>query len=153
MHSSTSILRHEPPAPWIGRGPSPPRRRITRKLAEWISLGISIAIVGGLAAILLRDAINSNGPYAVPTVHVVNSDIQQQGAVWIVPVEVENNASQTLRDVDIELSYRRAGEQPETDTLTIDYLGRECSETIYFYLHQDPKGLKLEVRPLHYRMK
>src|SRR5687767_15008379 len=153
MNSAIPTLRHPPPAPLIGRGQSPPRRRLARKLAEWISLAVSIAIVGGLAAVLLRDALNGNGPYAVPTVQVVGSGIQQHGAVWIVPVSVENAGTQTLRDLDVELSYGRSGERAESDKVTIDYLGRECSEVVYFYLTQDPRRLKLEARPLHYRMK
>ena len=153
MSTALPSPRRETPEPLITRGASPAQRKTTRKLAEWVSLGLSIAIVGGLAGILIRDAVTGNGPYAVPNVRVMTHQIQQRGGTWIVPVLVENPASQTLRDLDIELFYARPGQEPRSDTTTIDYLGRECSESIYFYLQQDPKGLELKARAVHYRMK
>lgn len=152
MNTTTPRLRHQPPTPLISHGQSPPRRRTTRKVAEWVSLALSIAIVGGLAVVLVRDALSGNGAFVVPSVTVLEQDIRQQGATWIVPVRVDNDAPRTLHDLDVELSHVRGGEPPQTDSVTLDYLGRGCSETVYFYLPHDPRAGTLHGKALHYRL-
>jgi len=79
--------------------------------------------------------------------------VHQVGAVFILPVEVENSGERTLRDLTVELTYTPSGEQePRKAEATIDYLGQRARQKIYFYLNHDPRQMQVKVRPLHYRL-
>lgn len=124
-----------------------------RKLAEWVSLGVSAALIASLAAFLVYETAKGNGEYNVAQTVPQMDAVQQVGAVFILPVEVKNSGERTLRDLDVELTYTPSGErEPQSAVATIDYLGQRARQKIYFYLDHDPRQMQVQVRPLHYRL-
>ena len=126
-------------------------RSAKRKLAEWVSLGVSIVLIAGIAGMLLFEALRANSPF-IPAEAVLQLDqVRQQNGRYILPIEVKNEGHHTLRDVRIEIAYDVAGEQLRQD-FTIDYLGEQSQQTIYVYLDHDPSGLRVEAKPVQYRL-
>jgi uncharacterized protein (TIGR02588 family) len=126
-------------------------RSAKRKLAEWISLGVSVLLILGIATSLLVEALRGGWEYvpaeAVPQLERV---VAQNGR-YVLPIVVKNDGRHTMRDVRIEIEYEVSGE-PHKQDFTIDYLGERSEQTIYIYLDHDPRRLRIEARPVQYRL-
>lgn len=137
-----------------GRGGGGERGRPGRRtLAEWVSLGISAALIAGLGVFLVYEIMKGDGAYNVARAVAQTDQVQQVEGLFILPVEVENRGERTLRDVAVELTYTLPGkEQPETAEAKIDYLGEGVKQKLYFYLEHDPRQMPVSARALHYQL-
>ncbi len=129
------------------------RHRPGHRLAEWVSLTISALILLTLAGYLVYEAFQANEPYVPVEVQPRTAEVRQvDDGRFILPVFIANRGQQTLRDLNIELSYQPPDRQPETTEILIDYVGERSEHTVYFYLDQDPATLKPKVRATSYRL-
>jgi len=123
-----------------------------RKLAEWVSLGISVALIFGLAGYLLMEALKPHPAYVPVKVQPLLKQVREEENRFILPVEVTNQGRRTLRDLTIEIEFRPDGGKPESREVTIDYLGERSKQEIYVYFDRHPRALQVQARPLTYRL-
>jgi uncharacterized protein (TIGR02588 family) len=114
----------EPDAPGAADGQREDSKgRSARKLAEWVSLGISAVLILGLAGFLLVEAFRANEPFVPVEVQAKADETRQLNGRFILPVQITNHGEQTLRDLKIELSFTSPDGEPDKTDLLIDYLG------------------------------
>jgi uncharacterized protein (TIGR02588 family) len=128
------------------------RRTAGRLVAEWISLGISVLLILGLSGYLAWQALGTESSYIPVRVQPLWGEVRPQDGRFVVPIQVENQGSQTVRDLRIGISYvGEEGEAVEQDT-TIDYLGEKSTTRIFVYTPTDPRQAQLEVTPSLYHL-
>jgi uncharacterized protein (TIGR02588 family) len=118
-------------------------------LAEWVSLAVSALLILGIAAYLLRQATLPHEEYVRVRAEALTSQGRELDGTLILPVRVVNPSRHTLREVQLEVSYRAGGEEQSADVL-IDYLGERSSRMIYVYLQ--PGAREVRAEPRHYRL-
>lgn len=137
-----------------GSGGAGEGRRVGRRLAEWISVAVSAALILGLAVFLVVAGLTGPEGSVVPEVRALPDRAEQHGDVWVLPVRVKNQGRQMLGDLGVELRYTPPGApQPERVEATIDYLGKRSEQEVYFYVPGDPRGMSVEARALHFQVK
>jgi uncharacterized protein (TIGR02588 family) len=126
--------------------------RGSRRLAEWISFGVSLALVLGLAGHLVwrmrvpvEDAVDARVTAQLD--HVT----EQQGR-FVLPLVVENPSARTVRDLQVRIEYGPPGAAPESMDLLVDYLGQSSEQIVYAYFRRDPRALKISAEPISYRL-
>ncbi len=127
-----------------------PAHSAGRKLAEWVSLGLSALVILALVGYLAVEAFRKNEPFIPVEVQALLNDTREVEGKFILPVKVTNRGAQTLRDLKVELRYEPPGSAAETADVLIDYLGERSEQTAYFYFAQHPNALKLEARAVSY---
>ena len=130
-----------------GRGRSGPR-----KLAEWVSLGISAALIATLAGYLVYQGLQPQPPYVAAEAQVLMNRVLEKDGKYILPIEVVNHGRLTLRELNVEVEYRGPDGKQETREFTIDYLGEQSKQKIYLYFDQHPRDLQVKAEPLTYRL-
>lgn len=122
-----------------------------RKVAEWITMGLSILIVLGVAAYLTWMAVGSDTPFARVEATVLLDQTRQEGDQYIVPVEVRNHGRRTVHALRGAVTWGPgdAGHQRE---FRIDYLGENGSQRLYFIFEQPPQSLGLRAAAWQYQL-
>ena len=123
-----------------------------RLLAEWVSLGISLLLILGVAGFLLYEALQPSPPYVPAQARALVEETRPQDDRYIMPVEVHNGGERTLREIKIELEYTSPDGKRETRDATLDYLGERSRDRVYFYFDDDPRGLHVQAKPVTYRV-
>ena len=123
-----------------------------RKLAEWVSLIASALLILGVAAVLIYNAVQPNEPVVNVTAAAEMEKVQAKGERFILPVRVANKGDRTVHDLTVEVSFQPRDAEPQTAEMTIDYLGEDSENVVYFYFEEDPKGLQIKTRPASYRL-
>lgn len=121
--------------------------REARSGAEWVTFAISLAILLGVAALILFQVGDTSGP-ALPTV-VKTGPVEQSKGKWLVPVEVRNEGGETAESVQVTASFEAGGETIEADQ-EVEFLAKGESAEVVFVFDQDPAGGKLDVRVAGY---
>ncbi len=124
----------------------------SRKLAEWITMILSAMIVLAVAGYLVYGITQPDEPFVASQVRVLKDQARRQGQAWIVPVEVHNRGSQTLRRLLVDITWPGDARPPESRRLQIDYLGERATHTSYLYLPTDPAGLTFDAHPISYQI-
>jgi uncharacterized protein (TIGR02588 family) len=119
-----------------------------RKLAEWITLAISVVIVGGVAVYLIYQSTQDHPPQVPARVELKLDELVQQNGQYIVPVEVTNNGRRTIQDFTGTLTQPSVKDRE----FKIDFLGERASQKVYFYFDQDPRQLQLAAQAASYRL-
>jgi uncharacterized protein (TIGR02588 family) len=123
-----------------------------RRLAEWITFGISLALVLALTAHLawrLRE----------PVTDVIDARVtprfdrvaQQEGR-YVLPLDIVNPGGRTIRDLQVRLDYRSAGGERRNMELLLDYVGQSSEQVVYTYFREDPRTLSIRAEALSYRV-
>lgn len=123
-----------------------------RKLAEWISFGVSVVLILATAAALIWKAMEPNAPMVDVAAVPLLDQAQETGGRFVLPVKVENHGDRTLHDLKVELSFQPPDDTPQTTDAMIDYLGEHSEQVLYFYFEEDPRSLNVEARPASYRL-
>ncbi|MCC2671916.1 MAG: hypothetical protein K0Q72_4387 [Armatimonadetes bacterium] len=120
-------------------------RPARRKLAEWVTLSISSAIVFGLSGFLIMEGSRPESRFVTTTTRLRLDQVHKLKDTFVLPVEVRNDGSRTIRELAIQITA------PGIDhEVTLDFLGERSSETIYAYLDKDPRTVKVEATPRSY---
>ena len=123
-----------------------------RKPAEWVTMGLSVVLVLGVAGFLVYEGMNQDSLFVGAEVKVLAEQAVERRGKFVVPVRVENPARRTLKDFKIRVTYQAAGGGPETEDVVIDYVGERASVTVYVYLDRDPRAARVEARAVGYRL-
>ena len=129
-----------------------PKRRARRRAAEWVSLGISVALICLTAGYLVYDGLRSRSPVVPVDVRVELDRAVDTGGRYVLPLLVRNLGQRTLRDVRVEVSHQSDGAARQTQDFDIDYLGERAEQRIFVYLEEDPRTLSVEARAMQYRL-
>jgi uncharacterized protein (TIGR02588 family) len=131
------------------------RERATRgprRVAEWITFGLSLTLVLALSAHLawrLRE----------PVTELVDARItprldrvaQQEGR-FVLPLDIANPGGRTIRDLQVRVEYRGAGGELRSMDLLVDYLGQSSEQVVYTYFRDDPRTLSIRAEAMSYRV-
>ena len=131
------------------------QRPAGRKLAEWVTLGVSVVLVLGVAGHLLREALEDRPPYIPVTVRVLTEEAGDTGGTFVLPLEVANRGGRTITSLTVRVTTRPAdggAAEPTEIDLTIDYLGEGASERVYVVLDRHPRELRVEARTVSYQL-
>ena len=139
--SNEKPLQDEDREPQPSRGP--------RRLAEWLSFGISLALVLALVGHLLwrlREPVDD----AVPTQVSLQLDrVSEQQGRFVLPIEVKNLGARTVRELQLRVEFEEGGQRRNLDVL-IDYVGQSAAQLVFIYFSQDPRGLSVRAEPVSY---
>lgn len=128
------------------RGQRPPER----KLAEWVTMGVSAALVLGVAGFLVHQVTLERTPFVAVEVRPLLEEAREEQGRYILPVEVKNRGHHTLQDFEGQVVYRSPEGERETRTFKIDYLGEQSEQKVYFYFERPPREISVEARPHSY---
>jgi uncharacterized protein (TIGR02588 family) len=121
------------------------------RLAEWVSFGISLALILALAAYLVYEAITRNEEFLPVSVEVQTDRAAPAGGRYVLPIRVRNLGRATMRALMIRVGFERPDAPPPID-LRIEYLGEESEQLIYVYTDTDPRPLHPFAKPLAYQV-
>ena len=131
---------------------SRPRRSTGRRVAEWVSLGVSLVLICGIAGLLVWEGVRRDSPL-LPCDAVPQLDrAAKAGDRFVLPILVTNRGRQTMRDLKVQLEFRGEGGKNEEREFVLDYLGERSEQTIYAYFDQDPRTLDVRAMPVQYRL-
>lgn len=122
-----------------------------RTVAEWTTLGISLAILTLLFATIAWLWVRDAGAPASIEVTPKMEAIRHEGEMWYLPLEVLNLGDDTAEDVVIEAALHTGQDEPETAEITFTFLasGETARGTAVFT--SDPAAGDLEVRPVSFK--
>ena len=123
-----------------------------RKLAEWVSLGLSLLLILGIGGYLLTEALRTGEPFVVAEAHLQHDRTVKKGETYILPMEVRNMGEHALRELKVQVTYTPPGGEEETRDIDVTYLGASSSQTMYLYFKDDPKTLNIKAEPLVYNL-
>ena len=119
------------------RQPAEPRRR---DLAEWVSLAVSLAIVVGIAGLVVYAHLARPNQPAVIQVAPRLGEVREAEGRYYLPVEVSNAGGQTVESLEVGLTLAGAGE-PETAQISIPFLAhRETIKTVVAFTRSPAEG-------------
>lgn len=118
------------------------------KLAELLSLGISVILVAGIVGFLVYQLLQDDDHYAQIEVLPQLQKVKERSGRFIVPVAIRNRGNQTLSEVAI----RAIGAKGPPHDFTLDYVGGNSDETVYMIFSHDPRVEKLVFEALHYQI-
>lgn len=128
-----------------------PRDYLGRRIAEWVTLGLSILIVTVLAAYLVYHAVREDSRFVPVEIRPLLDQARSEGGRYILPVEIQNNGRRTLVDFTAEITYGGGGAgKQQRQEIKIDFLAERARATRYLYFDADPRGLGVKATPLHY---
>lgn len=122
-----------------------------RPAAEWITLGISVAVIAGILGLVTW--LYVRGTEAPPTIAVeaMLDDVRDVDGDWYLPIEVRNDGDRTVASAIIEGELDTGSGQPETAQVTIDYLAGNERVRGTFVFSSDPRDGELSVGPTSYQ--
>lgn len=124
----------------------------SRKLAEWVSLGISAFLVLGLAGYLVFLVTQPRSPYVTLIVTPLVQQVQRAGDLYILPIEVRNSSPRTVRELKVQARQQAPDGQWHSREFTLKYLGAQGSQKVYLYFDHPPRAGQVTAQPLEYRL-
>ena len=117
-------------------------QRQGRSRAEWVTFGVSLAILLLVASLI---AVQTREPDRPPMPKVVTSGpAERRGEHFVVPVEIRNDGGGTAESVQVVAELTIGDEVSESDQ-TIEFLARGESAEVAFVFEDDPAGGELKV--------
>lgn len=117
-------------------------KRATRSGAEWVTFGVSLAVLLLVALLIVLQVGESKEP-ALPTV-IKTGPVEKAGDRWLVPVEIRNEGGETAESVKVMASLEIEGETLESDQ-EVEFLAKGESAEVAFLFEKDPASGELEV--------
>lgn len=131
-----------------GEQQGPPSRG-PRRLAEWLSFGVSLALVLAVVLHLLWRLREPVADTVQAKVSMQLDRVSEQEGRFILPIRVENPGSRTVRDLKLRVEYREHGEPRSLDVL-VDYVGQSAEQIVYVYFSEDPRALSVRAEATSY---
>lgn len=115
--------------------------RPPRTSAEWVTFGVALALLLGVLAAILSDAVREAAP-AHPV--AVVGETLRVGDVFHVAVTVENRGDKAATDVQVVATLQRDGRTVEADQV-VDFLAGDDDAELTFVFDEDPSQSQLSV--------
>ena len=116
-------------------------RRGPAKLAEWVTFGVSAAIVLAVIGAILLQVAHAPAP-AAPD--VVVGKVEERNGAYVVPVVVRNTGDATAENVQVNATLTLDDGEVAADQV-IDFLAGGEREELAFVFEDDPDDGELEV--------
>ena len=126
-----------------------PKNLWRRSLAEKVSFGLSLSIVGIIVGLICYTWIT--GDTNPPILSVTTSEIRQVKQQYYVPFTVSNYGGEAANAVEVVGELSIAEETVETGNQQIDFLSRHEKRSGEFIFNRDPQQGKLTVRVASYQ--
>lgn len=123
-----------------------------RRLAEWVSFAVSLALVLGVVAHLLWRMREPVTEAVSARVTPQLAQVSEQSGRFVLPLAIENPGARTVRDLQVRIEYRGARGATESMELLIDYVGQASEQLVYIYFEDDPRSLSVRAEPISYRL-
>ena len=112
-----------------------------RSMAEWTTLGISIAILIFVLGLTTYLYVRGGEKPAVILVEPQMQEIRQDNGSYYLPVIVRNEGDPTVEEVNIEAELDTGAGEPETAQFTVNFLaGGEQVEGTFVFQHNPAEG-------------
>jgi uncharacterized protein (TIGR02588 family) len=126
-----------------------PEARGPRRFAEWLSFGISLTLVLAVVFYLLWRLREPVTDTVLAQVSPQLDRVSEQQGRFVLPIQVKNPGSRTVRDLQLRVEYRERGEARSLDVL-IDYVGQSAEQLVYVYFAEDPRSLSVRAEAISY---
>ena len=123
-----------------------------RRLAEWVSFAVSLALVLGVVAHLLWRMREPVTEVVSARVTPQLAQVSEQSGRFVLPLAIENPGARTVRDLQVRVNYRGARGATESMELLIDSVGQSSEQLVYIYFDDDPRSLSVRAEPISYRV-
>ena len=123
-----------------------------RTVAEWTTLGISLAIVLGVAGLVtyLYLAGVDRPPVIEATAGLI--ELRQEGDAYYLPVTIENTGEQTAADVRVEAELVLPDGSSETAEIEVTFLAGGATSEGTAVFSSDPAEGEVTVRAVSYKV-
>ena len=121
-----------------------------RKLAEWVTLGVSSATILGLMTYLVLDLTEPDSPYVELVATPMHAEAQRVSERFVLPIDIANRGSRTVSHASFSVAV--AGSERGNETVEVEYLARESTQRVYKFVDRDPASAKVMVTPVYYRL-
>jgi uncharacterized protein (TIGR02588 family) len=118
-----------------------------RLTAEWVTFGISAAVVLVVVGLLVAQLFGTEDP-AAPVARQ-HGEVRQSAGWFFVPVDVTNEGDLTAADVQVVVELT-VGEEVIDGEQVVDFLGGSETERLIFSFDTDPSEGELTVRVASY---
>lgn len=118
-----------------------PSRDKDRSVAEWTTLGISIAILIAILGLVTYLYVRGDEQPVVILVEPQMQALRQDEGGYYLPVIIRNEGDPTVEEVHIEAELDTGSGETETAQLTIQFLaGGEQLEATFIFQHDPAEG-------------
>jgi uncharacterized protein (TIGR02588 family) len=114
-----------------------------RTVAEWVTLGVSAAIVLALAGLVLFQWLAQGTEPPEIRVEPNMEQVRQVGDLYYLPIRVTNSGEKAVEVVEVETELSVEGEAPETVGFTVQFLAGRESDEFTVVLSNDPRNGEL----------
>ncbi len=122
-----------------------------RSLPEWITFGISAAIVSGIVGLVGYDWVATR--HEPPLISVeINGEIRAAGGQFYVPFKVTNAGGSTAESVQAIAELSIGGKVEESGEQQIDFLSGGETEKGEFVFTRNPRDGELKMRVASYKL-
>ena len=111
-----------------------------RSVAEWTTLGVSVAIILLLIGLVGYLFLNEGDKPAIIEVTPMLSATRQVNGTYYVPVEVTNRGSRTVEQLRARVVLMNAQGQLETAEIEFDFLASGATDQAVVVFGDDPSG-------------
>lgn len=122
-----------------------------RSLAERVSFGISLSIVGLIVGLVCYAWITGDNNPPVLSI-TTDSNIRQVNQQYYIPFTVNNDGGETAESVEIVANLLFKDQITETGRQQIDFLSREEKRSGEFIFSHDPQQGELTIRVASYKL-
>lgn len=127
-------------------------RRGPRRLAEWLTFGISAAIVLAMAGHLawrMREPVDD---VAFAELVLRPAGVREHEGRFALPIELRNPSRRAMREVLIRVRRPGPANTRESVDVLVDYLGQRSSQTIFVYSSVDPRDGVVDAEAISYQV-
>ena len=126
-----------------------PKNPWRRSLAEKVSFGVSLSIVGIIVGLVCYLWVT--GDTNPPILSVTTAKVRQIDRQYYVPFTVVNSGGETANLVEVVARLASDSATIETGTQQIDFLSRKEERSGEFIFSRDPRQGELSVRVASYQ--
>jgi uncharacterized protein (TIGR02588 family) len=118
-----------------------------RSTAEWVTLWLSVLVVGALAAVaLVEEARRQEGDGAALQVTFETERFTQEGEIYYVPYTVRNTGSDAISSADVWIDVYDGEQLVESAEITVQSLPLQGKQDVVFVTAHDPASHALRSR-------
>lgn len=111
---------------------------IAQSAAEWITLGVSVAVVLVMVGLIGYEYFSSGGQSPVIEARPQLGEVREVDSEYYLPIEVANRGEQTAEDVKVRVALTSDGAPQETSQFTINFLAGNDTEQEVVVFAEDP---------------
>jgi uncharacterized protein (TIGR02588 family) len=121
-----------------------------RTVAEWVTLGVSIAILVAVFGAITWFYFTRNSADAVIEVKPRAELTRQIADAYYVPIEITNTGGRTAADVQVVVSHASGDDHKETSQFSIQFLAGGATSRGMAVFHTDPASGEITVDVISY---